>query len=108
MRSPKNARREARTRRVVHVQWINRESDATPAELLDVSPAGLFITPTGAVPESIGKGDRVWIVFKEAAGDRTLMGTVRWRGYSQTHDAIGFGVELEPGSRELATKVLDI
>jgi hypothetical protein len=104
MSNCKNTRREARTNRVVHVHWLNRERDAEPAEVLDASGGGLFVVPSGELPDSIGQGDRAWIVVSHPGGDTTLSGIVRWRGYSQEHDAIGFGIELDVSCRDLAGK----
>ena len=57
------------------------------------------------VSESIGAGDNVWVVVARSGGEETLVGKIRWRGYSQRHDAIGFGVQLDPSCRDLAAKV---
>jgi hypothetical protein len=102
----KNTRREARAQRLVHAHWLYRESEGASAEVLDASSGGLFIVPCGEIPDSIGQGDRVWIVVSHLDGSATLTGTVRWRGYSQAHDAIGFGIELDTNCRELAAQVL--
>lgn len=98
-------RRNPRGLRLVHVSWVNRESDGQPAELCDVSASGFFVVPTGAFPESVGVGDHVWVVVQAPDGAKNLTGTVRWRGYSQIHDAIGCGVLLDPGCLALAATV---
>jgi len=77
MSNHKQPRREPRKPRLVHVHWLSRESDAVSAELLDVSSAGLFVVPTGDLPESLGKDDIVWIVIPQPDGNKTLTGKVR-------------------------------
>jgi hypothetical protein len=102
MSNCKNTRRQARSNRLVRVHWLNRESEAAPAEILDVSDGGIFLVPSGELPGSVGQGDRAWIVLSDGEQPITLTGSVRWRGYSQAHDAIGFGVELDPDCLGLA------
>jgi hypothetical protein len=87
------------------VRWVNRESEGQPAELCDVSASGFFVVPSGAFPESVRVGDAVWVVVEDPNGDRTLTGTVRWRGYSQEHNAIGCGVLLDPSCLALAAAI---
>jgi hypothetical protein len=98
-------RRDPRSPRLVHVCWVNRESEGQPAELCDVSVSGFFVVPTGSFPDSVGVGDPVWVVVQEPDGAKTLTGRVRWRGYSQIHDAIGCGVLLDPGCLALAATI---
>ena len=102
----KDTRRAARSNRLVHVHWLNRENESAPAEIMDVSNGGLFIVPDGDLPGSVGQGDRAWIVVSQGDERSTLTGTVRWRGYSQRHDAIGFGIELDSNCLELAARAL--
>jgi len=90
---------------MVRVRWLNRENDGQPAELCDVSTSGFFVVPSGTFPESVGVGDPVWVVVPDAADDKTLTGTVRWRGYSQEHNAIGCGVLLDPSCVALAATI---
>lgn len=101
-------RRESRRPRLVHVHWLNRESEGGQAELYDVSSAGMFLVPTGDLPDSVGKNDNVWIVVQQPEGERTLTGKVRWRGYSQEHDAIGFGVLLDRDSQGAAIAIFGL
>jgi hypothetical protein len=96
---------DPRSPRLVCVRWVNRENEGQAAEIFDVSASGFFMVPTGAFPESVGVGDSVWVVVQQPDGDKTLTGTVRWRGYSQIHDAIGCGVLLDPGCLALAATI---
>jgi hypothetical protein len=84
---------------------MNRENEGQSAEIFDVSASGFFIVPTGAFPESVGVGDSVWVVVQQPDGAKTLTGTVRWRGYSQVHNAIGCGVLLDRRCLDLAATI---
>jgi hypothetical protein len=98
-------RRDPRTQRLVRVRWVNRESERQSAEVCDVSASGFFIVPSGAFPESVGAGDPVWVIVEDADGEKTLTGTVRWRGYSEEHNGIGCGVLLDPSCVALAATI---
>jgi hypothetical protein len=87
---------------------VNRESEGQPAEVCDVSTSGIFVVPSGTFPESVGVGDPVWVIVQEPDGPKTLTGTVRWRGYSQIHNAIGCGVLLDAACLSLATTLFGL
>jgi hypothetical protein len=93
---------------MVRVRWVNRESEGQPAELCDVSVSGFFVVPSGAFPESVGVGDAIWVIVENSNDTQTLTGTVRWRGYSQEHNAIGCGVLLDPSCLGLAAKIFAV
>jgi hypothetical protein len=98
-------RREIRSPTLVHVRWMNRASEGASAELFDVSASGVFLVPLGEIPESVGVGDTVWIILQQPDGEKTLTGTVRWRGFSQAHGSIGCGVLLEQNSLALCAAI---
>ena len=101
-------RRDPRSPRLVRVRWVNRESEGQPAELCDVSSSGFFVVPSGTFPESVSPGDAIWAIVQSPDGDKTLTGTVRWRGYSQFHNAIGCGVLLDPSSIAIAAAIFAV
>jgi len=100
MTDVKNTRREPRENRLVRVHFSSRTGEGVSAEVLDASRSGLFIVPSASVIESVGSGDKVWIVVSTVNGEQTFTGKVRWRGYSQAHNAIGVGVELDESQGE--------
>lgn len=108
MESTHQKRLDPRIPLLAHVHWINRESEGRSAELCDISASGFFLTPTGSFPESVGVGDPVWIVVIRGGTQHTLAGTVRWRGFSQTHGCIGCGVLLDRPSVLLAASLFPI
>jgi hypothetical protein len=99
---PTAARRShPRSRVLVLVRWHNRREEGVSAELCDVSAEGVFLVPTGALPDEVDVGDPIWIVVPAAAGEKTLTGTVRWRGFHPLHELIGCGIKLDPSSHEI-------
>ena len=100
-------RREGRRPTLVHVCWENRESEGAAAELFDVSASGCFMVPIGEIPASVCVGDPVWIIVQQPDGPKTLTGTVRWRGFSQVHGAIGCGVLLDQPCLVLSASIFN-
>jgi hypothetical protein len=108
MQGKAQRRREPRSPTLVHVRWVNQESEGAPAELFDVSASGFFVVPIGEIPESIGAGDPVWIIVRQPDGPKTLTGTVRWRGFSQAQGAIGCGVLLDQTCLVLSASIFNL
>ena len=99
---PTGAKRShPRSRVLVLVRWHNRREEGVSAELCDVSAEGVFLVPTGALPDQVDVGDPVWIVVPAADGEKTLTGIVRWRGFHPSHELIGCGIKLDPSSHEI-------
>jgi hypothetical protein len=69
-----------------------------PGEICDVSAQGIFVVATTALPDDIGIGDLVQTTLQTKAGEETLAGVVRWRGYHPLHEAIGCGIQLDEAS----------
>ena len=105
MDSTQQKRLDPRVPLLAHVHWINRESEGLSAELCDISSSGFFLAPNGPFPPTVGIGDPVWVVVIRGGTHHTLAGTVRWRGFSQTHGCLGFGVLLDRPSVQLAASL---
>jgi hypothetical protein len=101
----KKQRAYERKRMLVEVRWHHRTAEGTEAELYDVSVGGAFLSPLGILPESVGKGDQVWIVIHQPEHDDVLCGEVRWRGYNEGHGVIGIGIEFDASSHATAEKL---
>jgi hypothetical protein len=82
----------------VAVLWRNRQQEAMPGEICDVSAQGVFVVATSALPEDVGTGDSTEIILKTRSGEETLTGIVRWRGFHPLHQAIGCGIRLDEAS----------
>ena len=63
-----------------------------------MSLEGVFVVATSALPDDVGAGDRMQIALRTPAGEETLSGVVRWRGYHPVHQAIGCGIQLDQES----------
>ena len=94
-------RNHPRSRVLVLVRWHNRREEGVAAELCDVSAEGVFLVPTGALPDQVDVGDPVWVVVPAADGEKTLTGIVRWRGFHPSHELIGCGIKLDPSSHDV-------
>jgi hypothetical protein len=97
-----------RSRVLVFVRWHNRREEGVSAELCDVSAEGVFLVPAGALPDQVDVGDPVWIIVPVAEGEKTLTGVVRWRGFHPSHELIGCGIKLDPGSYEIVRGLFPI
>lgn len=84
------------------VSWDHRTRDNGEAEIRDMSPSGIFLTPLGTMPDSISVNDPIWIVLRVKKKDHFLSATVRWRGLSKVHGETGFGLEFDDNSKAMA------
>jgi hypothetical protein len=82
----------------VAVLWRNRHQDPIQGELCDVSAQGIFVVATSALPDDVGVGDFTQITMQTPAGEESLAGVVRWRGFHPLHQAIGCGIRLDEAS----------
>jgi len=98
-------RAHERKKLLVEVRWHHRRAEGASAELCDISLGGAYLTPLGVVPDEISKDSIVWIVAAGPQGDEVISGIVRWRGFSQEHGVIGFGVEFEEAAKDTAKRV---
>jgi len=101
-------RQHPRSRVLVVVRWHNRQEESVPAELCDVSAEGVFLVPTGPLPDNVSSGDPVWISVHTTAGDEVLSGTIRWRGFHPSHEATGCGIQLDPRSLGIVERIFPI
>ncbi len=84
------------------VRWsatFNTDASQFAAEVLDVSPEGMFVSAAQLLPPET----RITITLELPKGPSIgLAGTVRWAGHSATHGCTGFGIELGEVAPELA------
>jgi len=90
---------------LVEVRWLHRKSEGAQAELYDVSLGGAYLTPLGPVPDDVARDSVIWIVVAGTQGDEVISGIVRWRGFSQEHGVLGFGLEFEEPSKPVVKRV---
>ena len=98
-------RAHERKKLLVEVRWQHRGSEGAAAELCDISLGGAYMTPLGTVPNEVGKDSIVWLVVAGPHGEDVIAGIVRWRGFSQEHGVIGFGLEFEEASKDVVKRV---
>ncbi len=107
--SPQRAQSERRIyprhRVRVAVLWRNRQQELMPGEICDVSAQGIFVVSTTALPDDVGTGDLTQITLRTQAGEETLTGIVRWRGYHPLHQAIGCGIRLDEASMAVVARL---
>lgn len=87
------------------VQWDHRSGEGKGGALCDLTPAGTFLTPFGRDASSIRVGDTVWIVIELDGERHSLSAEVRWHGWSAAHSCVGFGLQFDPHSEELAERL---
>jgi hypothetical protein len=100
-----NDRRSSPERRIypryrvrVAVHWQDRRLEDMQGEICDVSARGLFVVAATALPDVVGVGDTTKITVTTSAGEGTLEGMVRWRGFHPVHQSIGCGIQLDDKS----------
>ena len=83
--------------------WYGPDGAFHEGQIRDVSPAGLFLKPTGERTASVPVGARVRVLFQTPGGVATVAaeGAVRWAGLSGAHQCEGLGVELDDVHPEL-------
>ena len=62
--------------------------------MFDVSPKGAFIRPYDLYSSALTEGSMLRLSFAPNNGERDVLGTIRWIGFSQEHACRGFGVEF--------------
>jgi hypothetical protein len=106
---PKPERRIYPRHRVrVAVLWHNHRAEPVPGEICDVSVEGLFLVATSALPDEVGVGDSLRITLRTQAGEETMTGIVRWRGFHPTHEAIGCGILLDEASVKVLHRLFPV
>jgi len=77
------------------VVWDHTGQQGEPGEILDVSPAGLFLAALEAeLPRELKMGDLVWGQFDVLEEEFPFSAIVRWRGLSPVHQREGVGLEF--------------
>jgi hypothetical protein len=89
----------------VVVLWCNRENEIMVGEICDVSATGVFLVSRTALPDTVGIGDRTRITVRTEYGEADLVGTVRWRGFHPTYEAIGCGIRLDQASETVISRL---
>jgi hypothetical protein len=92
----------------VAVLWQNRQLEAMPGEICDLSAQGLFLVSTSAIPDEVGVGDSTELTIPTDNGQEVLRGVVRWRGFHPTHQAIGCGVLLDAASAQIIVRLFPV
>jgi len=99
---PKSPRQHERNKTLNWVRWDHKRQENNEGGIYDISPAGTFLTPLGSMPETIQKGDPIWIVLHVNEKDHILSAKVCWRGISKEHGESGFGLEFDENSKKIA------
>ena len=89
----------------VAVVWRNRQQEAMPGEICDLSAQGVFVVATSALPDDVGAGDRTQMTLHTQLGEEILAGIVRWRGFHPVHQAIGCGIQLDEASMAIVARL---
>jgi hypothetical protein len=89
----------------VVVLWCSRGNEIMVGEICDVSANGVFLVSRTALPDDVGVGDRTRITVRTEYGEADLVGTVRWRGYHPSYEAIGCGIRLDQASETTISRL---
>jgi hypothetical protein len=108
LRSGSDRRAFPRHRVRVLVQWSKRSADVMAGEICDVSLQGVFLVSRTALPDDVGVGVRTRITVRTDAGEDDLLGTVKWRGYHPSYEAIGCGILIDEASRPALIKLFPV
>ncbi|MFC1610319.1 PilZ domain-containing protein [Myxococcota bacterium] len=75
---------------------VNSNGPLTTIDVLNVSQSGMFlgIASSKQLGTSVGSEIRLRLFLPGGVGYVSVTGTVRWRGLSERHGRMGFGVEF--------------
>jgi hypothetical protein len=93
--SLRNLRRAARMRDASAALWYaGAGSSSLRGVICDANEGGVFLRPVDVVPQHVGVGTRLRVIFLRAEAKVDRLGIVRWAGTSKDHACAGFGIQF--------------